>query len=260
MDKNLETLEYKIDEPVAIIDLNRPGKLNSLSRQMSEEMQYLLNIMKYDERVKAIVLEGRGQSFCAGADLEERIKADPEPEAKYKFYSGTKELVRAFINVDKPVIALLHGWVIGGGALLALHCDLRVAAEDTKFWIPELRFGSLILGGVIKVLPRIVGVGRAKQILFEAEPIDAVRAKEWGLYNEVVPINKLQETGIEMAKKISIIPHLTLKLTRELMELGTELSLDGFLKNEPSAATVSTSRKEHADDLKKHFQKARKEK
>jgi enoyl-CoA hydratase/carnithine racemase len=175
-------VDVEREGPVARIFLNRPEKANALNSAMLQELRAALCNLSLDESLRAVVLAGRGNTFCGGADVGELRSLDARTAGP--FVEKIHLVCKAIRDLPVPVVARLHGAAIGAGLEIAAACDLRTAAEGTKFAMPEVR---LAIPSVVEaaLLPRLMGSGRAAWLVLTGEPIDARRALEWGLVEEV---------------------------------------------------------------------------
>ena len=175
-------VEVEVRDGVARVFLSRPEKANALSSPMLAKLRAAIESLKGDGSVRVAVLAGRGKAFCGGADVEEMARLDASNAAA--FVESIHFVCRAIRALEVPVVAQLHAAVIGAGLEIAAACDLRVAAEGTRFSMPEVRLG---IPSVVEaaLLPRLVGSGRAAWLVLTGEAIDARRALEWGLIEEI---------------------------------------------------------------------------
>lgn len=217
--QNHETL-YQVADRVATITLNRPDKLNAWTAVMEQEVRSAVEEAERDESVHAIVLTGAGRGFCAGADMSLLKKVadrglDQRAKQQVLESHGQRAAIRSdfqkkysyFLGVGKPVIAAINGPLVGLGLLIALYCDLRWASEAARFSTTFARRGLVAEYGMAWMLPRLVGVPNALDLLFSARTIDAAEALRMGLVNQVFPaeifLNKVQENARELASMVS---------------------------------------------------------
>jgi len=239
-------ITYEVNEQVAIIKLNRPAKLNALTGSMISGLQSMLSEAREDENIKVVLLKGEGRAFCTGDDLREGPGAIAKTLEKRRAATNRlQDITRAMLNLDKPIIALLHGWSAAAGVEIALNCDLRIAAEDTKIWFPEAGFGGMITNASHLIVPQMVGLARTKELLWIGEPIDAAKALEWGLVNKVVPLEKLDEAGMEWAQKIVKAPRMAIKFDRMLIDNSGDMSVEVMLQNEVAASCCCWASEEY---------------
>ncbi|HEX2180907.1 MAG TPA: enoyl-CoA hydratase-related protein, partial [Rubrobacteraceae bacterium] len=185
-----ETVLYEKGAGVATISLNRPDKLNAFDGRMHEDLHSALDAAASDEEVRCVVLRGEGRGFSAGADLrsEDLSRADGEtPDLGAYLRRTFSPSVMRISEMDKPVLASLHGPVYGAGLGLALACDLRLAAQSAKFSVAFVKIGLMPDAGVSFFLPRVVGLGRAMEMSMLGDAVDADEAQRIGLVNRVVP-------------------------------------------------------------------------
>ena len=182
-----ETVLYEKDNGVANIALNRPEKLNAFDGTMHDELYRALDSVAEDEEIRCVVLRGEGRCFFAGADLAEIVKeADGDPDLGEYLRDTYSRLVKRMVRIEKPIIAALHGPVYGAGVGLALACDLRIGAENTKFSVAFIKIGLMPDAGVTFLLPRVVGLGRAMEMSMLGDAVEAEEAYRIGLVNKVV--------------------------------------------------------------------------
>ena len=215
----LDTVIYEKNDDLVIIKLNRPKVLNAINIQLTRDVHQALAEAALDTGVKGVILKGEGRAFCAGDDLSESPVGWPVEDV-LRHVEVLQDTTRLMLNMEKPVIAAVHGYALGAGCEWAMSADIRVAAEGTKFGFPETNVGAGITNCGTKLLPLLIGIGRAKWMAFTNERIDAKTAEQWGLVNFVVPPDKLDETAIAMMKKIIANSSLSIKLTKRQMNYG----------------------------------------
>jgi enoyl-CoA hydratase/carnithine racemase len=247
-----ENLILEIKEGVAQLKLNRPKVHHAMTNRMREELRDAFKYLKSNDEVSVILLKGEGKSFCSGADVKEVSAEKRTLEQNVDWNLNVQERARYIMDVGKPVIAVLHGWVVAGGFELALNCDIRIAAEDTKLWESELTFGGMLNNAAYQILPKIVGLGRAKEIILAAQPIDVADAEKWGLVNKVVPLGKLEEVSMEMAQRIATFPNkMAVKLSRRFLDYAIDASLERILDVEAFGAAIAESTEAGVTGMKK---------
>ncbi|MBE3557527.1 MAG: enoyl-CoA hydratase/isomerase family protein [Firmicutes bacterium] len=197
----METLRFDQEGSYGIIRFNRPEVLNAINEPMAEELDRLLDELEHNSDIRALILIGSERSFCAGADLK-AIYAQQSSNGQ-GLNRLLEKLGRALEHIEyygKPIGAAISGVAYGGGCEISLACDVRVAAENARIALSEVRLGVLPAGGGTQRLPRIIGLARAKQMMLSGAPIDAVTAEKWGLVDQVVPTDQLlQATKAFMA-------------------------------------------------------------
>ena len=214
------TLTYEQVGPVGSVWLTRPERRNALNQQALEELAELFGRLKQAFEVRVIVLGGRGPSFSAGADLKDPpgVAAMGDPARTVRERQWFSELgtraIEAIERVDAITIARVQGHAIGGGALLAWACDLRIAAEGTEFGIPEVGLGDLLNWKGVPRLIAEVGISRARELVLVGDRIDAATALRYGLVNRVVPADQLDPAVSDWATRIAAKPEAALSLTK----------------------------------------------
>lgn len=208
----------KVDD-IAIIKLNRPNVLNAINMQLTRDFHQALAEAALDSGIKGIIIKGEGRAFCAGDDLSESPIGIPTMDV-LNYVEVLQDTTRIMLNVGKPVIAAIHGYALGAGCEWAMSADIRIAAEGTKFGFPETQVGAGITNCGTKLLPLLIGIGRAKWMAFTNEKIDARTAEQWGLVNFVVPAGEQDARAMEMMKKIVANSALSIKLTKRQMNYG----------------------------------------
>ena len=216
----LETVLYeKIDE-IAVIKLNRPKVLNAINVQLTRDLHQALAEVALDASIKGMILKGEGRAFCAGDDLSESPLGMPVEDI-LRHVEVLQDTTRIMLNMEKPVVAAVHGYALGAGCEWAMSADIRIAAEGTKFGFPETNVGAGVTNAGTKLLPLLVGIGRAKWMIFSNERIDARTAEQWGLVNQVVPLEDLDKTAMALVKKIAANSSLSIKLAKRQLNFGT---------------------------------------
>ena len=213
----LVTLDVR--ESVAFITLNRPDKLNAINGPMLEELEQALDAAEGDDAVRAIVLRGEGRAFSAGFDLDSPAFDSGSAEAIREELTRDFNVIMRFWDCSKPTVAAVHGYCLGSSMEISAVCDITIAAEGCRFGAPEVRFGS---GIVCLVLPWVVGVKSAKELLLTGGDVDAARALSMGLVNRVVPADELQAAAESVAHEIAANDADAVRLTREAINRGYE--------------------------------------
>lgn len=222
-----ETLLVNVEEQVAVVTLNRPP-LNPLNSKVFRDLTQLAGELDDDPAVRAVVITGAGEkAFAAGADISEM--KDLSVAEMYVFGLVSKEAFTKIENLKKPTVAAINGLALGGGCELALCCDLRLAADKAKFGLPEINLGIIPGGGGTQRLTRLVGMGRAKELFYLGEMIDAARAEQIGLVNRVVAAADLLPEAVRLAKKLAEKAPLALGMLKDAVQTGYNLDLPAAL-------------------------------
>lgn len=218
---------------VVKISLNRARQANSLSLALLDELQTILTQISEDSNARVVILTGAGEkAFCAGADLKERAGMNEEQvRHAVSMIRTTMEIVE---QLPQPVIAI-NGIALGGGTELSLACDFRIAAESASLGLTETTLAIIPGAGGTQRLPRLIGVGRAKELIYTGRRISAQEAKEYGLVEFVVPANLLEEKAIEIAEKIASNGPIAVRLAKEAISNGIQVDLHTGLQMEKQA-------------------------
>jgi enoyl-CoA hydratase len=219
---------------IAVVTVNRPDKLNALNAQVFEDFTALLEVLRTDAAVRAVIITGAGpKAFVAGADIGELAAVDG-PEGQRLSARG-QAVFRAIEHLRKPVIAAVNGFALGGGCELAMACHLRLAAPSAKFGQPEVKLGLIPgYGGTVR-LPRLVGRGRALELLLTARVIDAEEALRIGLVERIVPAESLLDEARAVARTILTMGPRAVALTIATVDQALDLDLDAALAAEAAA-------------------------
>lgn len=220
-----DTLIYDKEDGIAYVTLNRPEALNAFNIRMRDELYEVLRAIRDDDEVRVGILKGAGEkAFCAGADLSEFMSA-PSPVAARRIHFQ-KDVWGLFLSIPQPLIAAVHGYVLGSGIEMALCCDIRIASQDARFGLPEVGLGIIPAAGGTQTLPRAVGRGKALEMLLTSRWIDAQEAYQIQLVNRVVPQYELLEIAKAMAEKIASHDPLAVRYAKQALVRGLELPLD----------------------------------
>jgi len=231
-------LIYEKNGAVSVVTLNRPQRLNALSMRLKAELLEVFYEMEEDEEVRAVVLTGGKNAFCAGTDIKERLTTNMDPPAFHHAQQQSRRMFRRIERFEKPVIAAVSGVAAGGGCELTLVCDLRLASETARFGLPEVKVGAIPGGGGTQRLPRLIGVAKAKELIFTGEMIDAQEALRIGMVSKVVPQDQLMAEALSLAEKLSAQPPLAIRFAKKAVNTGMELDLDSALDYEIACAAV----------------------
>ena len=226
-----EAVLYSKNQNVGIITLNRPERLNAINKDLLKGLIEKLKITRQDKNIVSVILTGAGRAFCAGEDLKETA-AGKSFEDWIEETEGLQEVQRVILALGKPLIAAVPGYALGGGCEFAMSCDIRIAAESAKFGFPETDVGLTITTAGTKLLAQIVGLGKAKELVFTGDFIDAHEAMAIGLANKVVPAESLLDESMAMARRIGEKSPLALKLSRIAIDQGLHSSFEQTLEME----------------------------
>jgi 3-hydroxypropionyl-coenzyme A dehydratase len=241
---NMKYIQVEPQEDVAIIRINRPEALNAMNTDVISELSRAIDIVGVDDGIKVVIITGAGdRSFCAGADISYMVDIDPMTAERYA--SSAQSVLNKIEKLEKPVIAAVNGFALGGGCELAMVCDLRIASSNAKLGQPEVTIGIPPGWGGTQRLMRIVGPAKAKELVFTGKMITADEAFQIGLVNKIVSLNSEDELSPEIsagendkenekARAKSIAKQLNIKLIAECISMAKEIA-----KNSSNAVKVS---------------------
>ncbi|MFQ6053362.1 MAG: enoyl-CoA hydratase/isomerase family protein [Candidatus Bathyarchaeia archaeon] len=213
----------KVEDGVCWITLNRPGKLNSIVPEMLDLLSEALDKAEDDRSVRCVVITGAGdRSFCAGADVS-FLRGLSSSEAEEMISRKGHQTFMKILSLSKPVVAAVNGYALGGGCELATACDFRIASEKARFGQPEINLGLVPGWGGTQLLPRLIGVAKAKEMVMTGTMLSAEEALEAGLVNKVVPEDKFEEAVKGFARALVDGPPIALAKAKSLMNLGQAL-------------------------------------
>ena len=230
MPEKYETLLFERRGRVGIVTINRPDKRNALNIKTREEGAALLDELRDDNSVGVVVITGAGdKAFIAGADIAEFAGRTAMMQ---RDVMTARSLFTAIDTFPKPIIAMVNGYCLGGGCELALACDIRIASERASFGQPEINLGIIPGGGGTQRLTRLVGEGKAMEMILSGDLIDARTALSIGLVNQVVPAEELETKTMELANRIAEKSPIALALAKESVKLASRSNLDEGLRRE----------------------------
>jgi enoyl-CoA hydratase len=230
-----ETIIYQKRNNIAYITLNRPEALNAYNIKMRDELYQVLGAIKDDAEVRVAVFQGAGErAFCAGADLTEFLTAPSPLIARQVRWE--RDVWGLFLSLPQPLIAALHGYVLGSGIEIALCCDIRLASEDTQFGLPEPQLGIIPAAGGSQTLPRVIGGAKALEILLSGRWIKADEAQRLKLVNRVVSRKELLTQAEKLARKIAGFDPVAVACAKQAITRGLDLTLKQGLELETRLA------------------------
>jgi 2-(1,2-epoxy-1,2-dihydrophenyl)acetyl-CoA isomerase len=237
-------------EAVATLRLNRPEKMNALNMALIHELTEALRSLQGDTGVRAVVLTGNGPAFSAGGDfdaIQALWKASPS-ESRRLLMDGL-EVVKALYHLERPTVALINGPAVGGGLSLALACDFVLAAQEASLSFPFVRLGIVPDLGALYLVPRLVGVRRAKELLLSGRTFTAKEAVEIGLINRAVPREALEVEGQELARQLAEGATRALGAAKSLLQHGLEMDLERLLELEAHAQSLLWHTADHREAI-----------
>jgi enoyl-CoA hydratase/carnithine racemase len=231
------------DNGVRTISLNRPASLNAMNRQLIDDLAKAFDDANADAATRSIILTGAGRAFCAGDDRREHVHPTSEAEAR-DVVDAIQRATHAIVFGAKPVVGAINGWAVGGGFEWAINCDFPIWAESAKGFFPEVSLNLFVTGAVTSLLPALVGLNKAREMLFLGQRYDAATLKELGVAWRVVGDDRLMDEANAVAAKLSELPTLSVRAMKRVLnqsaacDLGTALRLEteatiaGFLDPE----------------------------
>jgi enoyl-CoA hydratase len=239
-------VRYEVAGQVATVTLDRPEKLNAMDRQMFGELEAAAASAAGDPTVRAVVVTGAGRAFSSGLDVAE-FAAMSDPAAAERVVADLQRAISAVELLPKPVVAAVNGLAFGGGLQLAIACDLRLASDRAEFASMEMRWAIVPDMGGTERLPRLVGLGRAKELIFTGRPVGADEALRIGLVNRVVPAHDLATEAAELAGGLAAGPTLALGLAKQALNQAFERSTAEGMEAARRAQRRTVASADHAE-------------
>ena len=221
---------YRSQGRLGTLTLNRPDSLNAISGELMDQLLSRLREAADDATTDVLIFRGEGRAFCAGADMKEIREWTVDERRRH--LGRLQDLTTRLWNMDKAVIAAIQGYAVGAGCELILNCDLRIAANDARFGFPETAIGAPITNAGTKTLPATIGLGRARELFYTGETIDASKALNWGLVNRVVPRSELDAAAEAMANTILDKHQLAIRMNRHAVNFALGATVEQVLIHE----------------------------
>jgi enoyl-CoA hydratase/carnithine racemase len=225
-------VRYEVDDGVAVVTLNRPDVLNAMDRDVFSELRDAARRAAAEPAVRALVLTGEGRAFSSGLDTSLFASGMGGGSPLSLDIASLQECFTVYESIGVPTIAAINGLALGGGIQLAAACDLRVAAEDAELAVYEIRWGIIPDLGGTQRLPRLIGLGRAKELILTGRKIGAAEALAWGLVNRVVPAERVREEAMTWARELAAGPPLALSAAKRLAGSAFDAPVPSGLERE----------------------------
>jgi enoyl-CoA hydratase len=243
----------EIEDNLGIIKINRPDVLNAVNVETILEIEEAMHAFGDNDNIAVIIITGQGKSFISGSDIARLSEMD---SLKARVYSRTGQRVLSYIeNMEKPVIAAVNGYALGSGCELAMACDIRIASDKAKFGQPEVKLGLIPGHAGTQRLTRLVGMGKAKELIFTGEIIDAAEAMSIGLVNKVFPPDALMEGVKKLAGEIAKVGPIAVKIAKTVINRGIEADLKTANSYEMEAFSILFSTEQAKEGMKAFLEK-----
>jgi enoyl-CoA hydratase len=249
-----KTLLYEKKDGIGTVTLNRPEALNALNSNVYKELYDVFEKIENDADVRVVVLTGSGEkAFAAGSDVAEMANMDPI--AAQKFMATIRKASDRIYSLSKPTIAAVSGYALGGGCELAMCCDLRICSEKARFGQPEINLGLIPGASGTQRLPRLIGVAKAKEMIFLGDMIDAATALSLGLVNKMVPPEKLMEEAMIWAGKLATKSSPVLAMAKLAINTGIDTDINSGLNMEARCDALCFATEDQKEGMKAFLEK-----
>ena len=250
------TIIYTQKDHIAHITLNRPEVENIISQQLAQELEDICRRIHYDDSIYAVVITGAGDRvFCGGSELERLIQDDSTNSYSHPSALPGNSVATAIASIDRPVVAVINGDALGQGLELALSCDVRLASRRARFGFPQVASGLIPMEGGTQRLPRLVGKGKALELILTAETISAEEALEIGLVSQVVPQESLIAEAEALAQTIASKAPIALRYIKEAVNKGMDLTLEQGLRLEADLYFLLHTTADRTEGIKAFLEK-----
>lgn len=250
----MNTLLMEVENGIAIVTINRPKAMNAINAEMLEEMNVLFQEISDRKDIKVVILTGAGgKAFVAGADISDMAKQTPAEARTMSLFA--RDIFMKLEKMQQVTIAAIDGFTFGGGCELSMCCDIRIASEKSKFGQPETGLGIIPGFGGTQRLARLVGMGRAKELIFTGDTIDAQEAYRIGLVNKVVPDSEIMDYVKKLAAKIASKAAYANAMAKQVIEIGYDMNLPDALALEANSFAVLFSTHDRTEGLTAFLEK-----
>lgn len=236
-----ETIIYTKSNGVAEIRFNRPHRMNAVVKAFYDELQSALQDAEQDISVRTIILTGEGRAFCVGADMKEHGSGTRTPFQRRQYLQGEQQVCRRIFTLPKPVIAAVNGYALGAGAEMAIASDFILMADTAQIGLPEISIGTFLGGGVTHLLPQLVGLTRARELVFLGDRIDGNQAHAIGLATRVFPAATFMQDVYAFAARLADKAPISMALAKEQLNHGIMRGMDAALVAELEGMTFCTT-------------------
>lgn len=252
-DKDYEFIKVSIEDDIAIVQYNRPQALNAANAKLVMERNEAISAAGLDPKIKVLIITGDDKAYSAGGDLAAMVNYGVKEAREFADKISAASL--ALTNLPKPTIAMIAGICFGGGFENALSCDLRIAADNARFALPEINVGIYPGAGATQRLPQHVSLCKAKELVFLGEQFDAQTALQMGLVNKVVPLVELKDTTMALARKLSSKPAFSLRMAKESLNAAWSTSLEKGMQIETHGWALTYGTKDAKEGMHAFLEK-----
>lgn len=250
-----QTIIYEKEDSIALITLNRPDSLNAINLKLAQELEQVIDEIAADDSARSVIITGAGRAFSAGADIKEMMSPGETSLGTQLARGKPLSFFNRIESLDKPVIGAINGLAIGGGCEIALVCDLRIASTAARFGFGEIKIGVIPAGGGTVRSPRLIGIAKAKELLFFGDPVDAEEAYRLGLVNKVVPPESLLDEAKKWARTLSQRPPLALKAVKSCVNVGMQMPLSAAIDFEAKEAAILVNSEDRQEGMRAFIEK-----
>lgn len=243
------------EDGIAMIQMNNPGDMNALSDELSAELLLAYQDVAADTQIGAVILTGAEKAFCAGGDLKKLSQGFESAEAGYDYMRSFREMVTTFMNMPKPTIAAVNGFAVGAGFCIAMQADLILASDKAKFGMAFANVGLIPDLAGMYTLPRLVGLQRAKELVFTGRTIGVEEAKEMGIVNQIIPHEELMTEAKKLAVKLAKGPRVAYRMAKSVINDSVNMTLEQLLDLEPYAQAICFESRDHKIGVEAFFKK-----
>lgn len=248
-----ETIKVEINEGIGTITLNRPEVLNALNSQVFNELAEAAAALGDNDEVRVVLITGGPKVFAAGADIKQMVETTAVEMALTD--KPSHRALQIIENLPKPVIAVIVGYALGGGLELALTADIRIAADNAQLGLPEIKLGIIPGAGGTQRLPRLIGAGRAKELIFSGDFISAEEAWRIGLVNKVFPVENLFEEAEKLAKKLAGRGAVALRMAKSAVNEGLRMDLEAGIRYEHQCFSLLFATEDQKEGMRAFVEK-----
>lgn len=241
-----ETIVFENRDGVGYIKMNRPKSMNALEDQLLQELKDVTKAVAEDDQIKAVILTGSGNAFCAGGDLK-RLQEGFTAISGMEYMKAIHPWVIQFANLNKPTIAAVNGFAVGAGFCISLLCDIVIASDQAKFGQAFVNVGLVPDLAGMYYLPRLVGLQRAKELVFTGRMVDAQEAYNMGIVNKITPADKLEEEVSKFAAKLAAGPTVAISNAKRIINMSINLNLEDLLEIEGYSQSLCFQTEDHKE-------------